>query len=120
MKTLIDANVILRYVLNDIQEMGDKASLVINEGSFTTVEILAEVSYVLRNVYKMPKPEAAKTIKAVLLEVEIEQKILFFMLWIYLKIIHLILLIASLLQNIMCWVYQYFLLMKNLTNGLYN
>ncbi|WP_415749204.1 hypothetical protein, partial [Treponema peruense] len=54
--------------------MADKASLVINEGSFTTVEILAEVSYVLRNVYKMPKPEAAKTIKAVLLEVEIEQK----------------------------------------------
>lgn len=30
MKTLIDANVILRYVLNDIQEMADKASLVIN------------------------------------------------------------------------------------------
>lgn len=74
MKILIDANVILRYVLNDIQEMADKASLVINEGSFTTVEILAEVSYVLRNVYKMPKPEAAKTIKAVLLEIEIEQK----------------------------------------------
>lgn len=29
MKTLIDANVILRYVLNDIQEMADKASLVL-------------------------------------------------------------------------------------------
>jgi len=43
---LIDANVILRYLLNDHEEMSQKAKTVIMGGACTTVEVLAEVVYV--------------------------------------------------------------------------
>lgn len=33
--TLVDTNVILRYLLNDIPAQADEASLVIEEGAFT-------------------------------------------------------------------------------------
>ena len=45
---LIDANVILRYLLNDDREMSQKAKSVISEGAYTKPEIIAEVVYVLR------------------------------------------------------------------------
>ena len=37
--TLIDTNVILRYLLNDIPEQADKAKSVIKTGAFTLPEI---------------------------------------------------------------------------------
>lgn len=74
MRTLIDANVILRYVLNDIPEMADKATEIIENGAFTTTDILAEVSYVLRSIYKMTREQSATTIKAVLEEVHADEK----------------------------------------------
>lgn len=48
---LIDANVILRYLLNDDQEMARKAKAVIEGGAYTKPEIIAEVVYVLKGVY---------------------------------------------------------------------
>lgn len=48
---LIDANVILRYLLNDNQEMAQRAKDVIESGAYTKPEIIAEVVYVLKGVY---------------------------------------------------------------------
>lgn len=48
---LIDANVILRYLLNDNQEMAQQAKNVIESGAYTKPEIIAEVVYVLKGVY---------------------------------------------------------------------
>ncbi len=48
---LIDANVILRYLLCDHEEMAKKARQVIIGGAYTTTEVLAEVVYVLYGVY---------------------------------------------------------------------
>lgn len=49
--TLVDANVILRYLLNDNQEMARQAKTVIDGGAYTRPEIIAEVVYVLKGVY---------------------------------------------------------------------
>ena len=40
--TLIDTNVILRFLLNDVPE---QARAVIAAGAFTTMEVIAEVVY---------------------------------------------------------------------------
>ena len=48
---LIDANVILRYLLNDNPEMAQQAKAVIEGGAYTKPEIIAEVVYVLKGVY---------------------------------------------------------------------
>lgn len=44
---LIDANPFIRYLLNDIPEMADATEQRIKDGAWTTIEVLAEVSYVL-------------------------------------------------------------------------
>ena len=41
MKSLIDANVALRNMLNDHQEMTEKAKIAIQSGVFTTPEVLS-------------------------------------------------------------------------------
>lgn len=50
--TLVDANVLLRYLLNDNQEMARQARTVIEGGAYTRPEIIAEVVYVLKGVYR--------------------------------------------------------------------
>lgn len=52
---LIDTNVILRFVLNDNAEMAKRAVEVIESGAYTKPEIIAEVVYVLKSVYSIPK-----------------------------------------------------------------
>lgn len=72
--TLIDANVILRYLLNDIPEQADKAESVINQGSFTLPEIIAEVVYLLTKLYKVPRNEIKSIVAPIFNEVEIQNK----------------------------------------------
>lgn len=48
---LIDANVILRFILNDNIEMARCAADVIAAGAYTKTEVIAEVVYVLKSVY---------------------------------------------------------------------
>ena len=72
--TLIDANVILRYLLNDIPEQADKAESVIKQGSFTLPEIIAEVVYVLIKLYKVPRNEIKSIVAPIFNEVEIQNK----------------------------------------------
>lgn len=73
-KVLIDANVILRYMLSDIREQADQAEVIIRKGAFTTPEVLAEVIYVLRKVYKIEKKEVCSFVSVFLNEIEIENK----------------------------------------------
>lgn len=59
---LIDANVILRSILNDIPEMAERAIIVMQNGAYTKPEVIAEVVYVLKKVYSMPKEKIAHII----------------------------------------------------------
>lgn len=74
MLILIDANVIIRYLLNDIKEQADEAEKIIDSGAFTLPEIIAEVVYVLKNVYAMPREEIANCVMSVLAQIDIENK----------------------------------------------
>ncbi len=71
MKPMIDANVILRFLLDDHPEMADEAERIINAGAETLPEVIAEVVYVLQGVYKMPRKEIKECILGVLSEVDI-------------------------------------------------
>lgn len=72
--TLIDTNVILRYLLNDIPEQAQKSEDVINSGAFTLPEVIAEVIYVLVKLYNIPRKEINGIVSPVFDEVEIEHK----------------------------------------------
>lgn len=74
MQMLIDANVIIRYLLNDIQEQADIAEQIIDNGAYTLPEIIAEVVYVLRNVYSMPRDEIRDCILAIISQIDIQHK----------------------------------------------
>ena len=53
----VDANVILRWILNDIPSQNAQAKAIIASGNaFLLPEVLAEVVYVLKRVYKMERP----------------------------------------------------------------
>ncbi len=50
---ICDANVILRYILDDIEKLSQKAAEILeNEPVFIPFEVVAEVVYVLEKVYK--------------------------------------------------------------------
>ncbi|MFZ3131137.1 MAG: PIN domain-containing protein [Desulfosporosinus sp.] len=71
---IIDANVILRYIFNDNEDMATKAKDIIVEGAMTTVEVVAEVVYVLLKVYKVTREDINNFIVSVLNEVYIDKK----------------------------------------------
>jgi len=53
---LIDANAVLRYILNDNSDMANKVEELLDSKTVTLRnEILAEVVYVLEKVYKLPR-----------------------------------------------------------------
>lgn len=53
---VLDANVILRYLLNDNEEMAREAENVIKtEVTVVPIEVIAEVGYVLKGVYSIEK-----------------------------------------------------------------
>lgn len=72
--TLIDTNVILRYLLNDIPEQAQKSEEVVKSGAFTLPEVIAEVVYVLFKLYNVPREEINEIVSPVFDEVEIEHK----------------------------------------------
>lgn len=63
---LIDANVILRCILDDCPEMTSKAIEVIDNGTYTKPEIIAEVVYVLQKVYSIQRPQIKNMIDNIL------------------------------------------------------
>ncbi len=64
--TLVDANVLLRYLLNDDQGMAQRARAVIEGGAYTKPEVLAEVVYVLKGVYHATRTDIRSYIQALL------------------------------------------------------
>lgn len=71
---LIDANVILRYLLNDHAEMSPKAKTVVMGGACTTVEVICEVVYVLMGVYKAEREEVHDWLVSFLDEISLENR----------------------------------------------
>jgi len=64
---LIDANAILRYMLNDNNEMADKVRVLLENTKVTVrYEVMAEVVYVLNKVYSLPPNRIADGIKVFL------------------------------------------------------
>ena len=64
---LFDANMILRYLLNDNADMADRAEQYLNAGEASvTIEVMAEAVYVLRGVYAMERGIIAETLKGFL------------------------------------------------------
>ena len=64
---MIDANVILRYLLNDHAEMSLTARTLISFGNvYTKPEIISEVVYVLKRVYQIDKGDIKNFIHALL------------------------------------------------------
>ena len=66
---IIDANIILRYLLGDHPEMSVKAKEIVLSGAQTTAEVLAEVVYVLKGVYQVERSDIAETVGSFLREV---------------------------------------------------
>jgi len=59
----IDANVILRYVLDDHAELSPKAKKLIDENSVETpIETLCEVVFVLSRIYGIARKDIADTL----------------------------------------------------------
>jgi len=71
---LIDANVILRYLHNGHAEMAEQAKAAVQNGAFTTPEILAEVVYVLTGVYNAQREEVRDWLSCFLDEIIMENK----------------------------------------------
>lgn len=74
MKKLIDANVILRYLLDDHAILSEKAKEIVELGAYTLPEVIAEVVYVLKGVYKVERRELAEALQEFMQEIDIEHK----------------------------------------------
>ena len=72
MLVLVDASVILRYLLGDHEEMAEEARSVILAGAETVPAVLAEVVYVLDGVYGVPRVEIAAALLDLLDDVLVE------------------------------------------------
>ena len=68
---LIDANVILCYLLREPPEQAEQARAVIAAGAFTTMEVMAEVVYVLQKVYGVKREEISAAVMRIAGEVAI-------------------------------------------------
>ncbi len=65
--TLLDANIILRYLLQDHETMFREAEKHIeNEECLLLGEVLAEVLYVLNGYYEVPRAEITRALTALL------------------------------------------------------
>ena len=73
MLPIVDANVILRYLLKDVEEQHEIARGAIDEGCEATVEVIAEVVYVLAGVYGVPRGDIADALSALLDVVYVER-----------------------------------------------
>lgn len=71
---MLDANMVLRYLLNDNEKMADEAARIIEEGPvLVTIEIIAEVVYVLRGVYSIDRDVIKTSLLSFLSEVHTDE-----------------------------------------------
>lgn len=70
---IVDANIVLRYILNDDEDLSEKAEDIIKSKNVrVTVEVIAEVVYVLKKVYLVDKESIREAIKGFLSDIDIE------------------------------------------------
>ena len=63
----VDANVVLRYLLDDHAELSEKATQIIeNERLHLSFEVMCEIVYVLLGVYKVSRSEIVELLKTLL------------------------------------------------------
>lgn len=63
-KMIFDANMILRYLLNDNPVMYEKSKQLLKEDNvWVTLEVIAEVVYVLRKVYSLDRSQVSCKIR---------------------------------------------------------
>jgi predicted nucleic-acid-binding protein len=63
-KVVIDANVVLRFLLNDNEEQSEQASqVIINADCLVPIEVIAETVFVLSKVYSYDRETICKKIK---------------------------------------------------------
>jgi predicted nucleic-acid-binding protein len=61
----VDANIVLRYILEDHDELSPAAKEIIDSNEiFVPTEVLAEIVYVLLKVYKAPRTEIRESLIA--------------------------------------------------------
>ena len=64
---IFDTNMILRYLLDDDEQMANVAERCLYDGDvFVSIEVIAEVVYVLRGVYSLEREEIVDTVKGFL------------------------------------------------------
>ena len=67
---MLDTNIILRYLLNDDEQMASEAETIIKNMSVqVSIEIIAEVVYVLKGVYHIDRTEIKKCLFGFLSEI---------------------------------------------------
>lgn len=61
-RVVLDANIVLRYLLNDHEQLSERAARLIESGQFLVVrtEIVCEVVYVLQKVYSVTRNEISE------------------------------------------------------------
>ncbi|MFZ4856253.1 MAG: PIN domain-containing protein [Desulfuromonadaceae bacterium] len=60
---IVDANIILRYLLDDDPQFSVQATLILERGTVhAPFEVLAEVVYVMQGVYGVPRAEISTTL----------------------------------------------------------
>lgn len=74
MRTLVDANVILRYLRDDNGEAANQAEAILSGRPFLLPEVLCEVVYVLEGVYGASRGEVRDTLREFLELVETDAR----------------------------------------------
>jgi len=60
---IVDANVVLRYLLNDTEPLAEIATEILeNNEVFVPTEVVAEIVYVLEGVYKVKRETIVSTL----------------------------------------------------------
>ena len=72
---MFDTNMVLRYMLNDNEKMAERAEEYILAGNvWVTIEVVAEVVYVLNGFYELERSKVANTVKEFLELIECKKK----------------------------------------------
>lgn len=73
-KKFVDTNVILRYLIHDVESQQKEVDEIIANGAATFPEVLPEVVYVLRKFYKVDRQKTAEALLRILDEIEVAHK----------------------------------------------
>ncbi len=73
-KIFVDTNVILRYLLHDVESQQKEVDELIASGVSTIPEVLPEIVYVLRKSYKVDRQKTAEALLTILDEIDVAHK----------------------------------------------